>query len=179
MAVLFVSHSSKDDALAGALEAWLRANGFADLFVDHQQITGGAKWREELRASAAACRVVICVVTPNWLTSNECFNEFRAAWYMGKRIIPLFLLPGQSALGEEAKQRLSEVGAEDQGVNLASCVRSNQTLDLDADQSVAGRLKSGLCAAGALTRVGLDPEAFAIDRKLRPTPFPRPRLVWR
>jgi len=51
MAVLFVSHSSKDDVLASTLETWLRANGFTDLFVDHQHIIGGAKWREELRAS--------------------------------------------------------------------------------------------------------------------------------
>jgi hypothetical protein len=75
MAVLFVSHSSKDDALAAALETWLRANGFADLFVDHQHIIGGAKWREELRSAAAACRIVVCLVMLNWLASNECFNE--------------------------------------------------------------------------------------------------------
>jgi hypothetical protein len=31
MAVLFISHSSKDDALATALEAWLRVNGLAAL----------------------------------------------------------------------------------------------------------------------------------------------------
>jgi hypothetical protein len=102
MAVLFVSHSSKDDALAGALETWLRVNGFTDLFVDHQHIIGGAKWREELRASAGACRVVVCLVTANWLASNECFNEFRAAWYMGKRIIPLFLLSHPAAVGDDA-----------------------------------------------------------------------------
>jgi hypothetical protein len=79
MAVLFVSHSSKDDAAASALEAWLRANGFTDTFVDHQKLVGGAKWREELRASAGACRVVVCLITQNWLASNECFNEFRSA----------------------------------------------------------------------------------------------------
>ena len=86
MAVLFVSHSSKDDAAATALESWLRANGFTDIFVDHHSLAGGDKWREELRKSAGACRVVVCLVTENWLASDECFNEFRAAWYMGKRI---------------------------------------------------------------------------------------------
>jgi hypothetical protein len=34
------------------------------------------------------------------------------------------------------------------------------------------RLAAGLRAAGALAKIGLDPEAFAIDRKLRPMPFP-------
>jgi TIR domain-containing protein len=75
VAVLFISHSSKDDPATVALEAWLRVNGFTDFFVDHQNIAGGAKWREELRASAGACRVVICLITENRLASNECYNE--------------------------------------------------------------------------------------------------------
>ena len=45
MAVLFVSHSSRDDAAATALEAWLRANGFTDIFVDHHSLAGGDKWQ--------------------------------------------------------------------------------------------------------------------------------------
>ena len=51
MPVLFVSHSSMDDAAAGALETWLHANGFTDIFVDHHSIAGGEKWPEALRAS--------------------------------------------------------------------------------------------------------------------------------
>ncbi|HAH08735.1 MAG TPA: hypothetical protein DCL48_01395, partial [Alphaproteobacteria bacterium] len=60
MATLFVSHSSQDDAKADALEAWLKAHGFADLFVDHKSIAGGAKWAEALRVQtgAAPCRGV-------------------------------------------------------------------------------------------------------------------------
>jgi hypothetical protein len=46
MPVLFISHSSKHDGHASALEAWLRGNGFTDFFVDHQSIAGGEKWRE-------------------------------------------------------------------------------------------------------------------------------------
>ena len=59
MPVLFLSHSSKDDAQASAVEEWLRANGFTDIFVDHQTIAGGEKWPEALRASAGSCRVVV------------------------------------------------------------------------------------------------------------------------
>jgi hypothetical protein len=32
MTVLFVSHSSKDDAAASTLENWLRGRGFTDIF---------------------------------------------------------------------------------------------------------------------------------------------------
>lgn len=172
MPVLFVSHSSKDDAAASMLEAWLLRNGFEDIFLDHESLAGGAKWREELRASAGACRVVVCLVTANWLASDECFNEFRAAWYMGKRIIPLFALPPEPGLDAAGRKRLAEIRAEDQGLDLAPCLQPDHALDLEADPGVASRLKAGLSAAGALAKIDLDPEAFEVDRKLRPTPFP-------
>ena len=161
------------------METWLHANGFTDIFVDHHGIAGGEKWREALRASAGACRVVVCLVTENWLASHECFSEFLAAWYMGKRIIPLFLFSQRADLSAEAEQRLARVCAEDQGVDLATCIGRDAVLDIDADRDVAGRLKTGLRAAGAISRVGLDPEAFAIDRKLPPYPVPGPCLVRR
>jgi formylglycine-generating enzyme required for sulfatase activity len=172
MSVLFVSHSSKDDVAAGVLETWLHANGFTDIFVDHHSIAGGEKWPEALRASAGACRVVVCLVSENWLTSYDCFNEFLAAWYMGKRIIPLFLLLQPTNLDDEASKRFARVCAEYQGIDLKTCVARNADLDLDADREVASRLKSSLRAAGAISRVGLDPQAFAIDRTHRTTPFP-------
>jgi formylglycine-generating enzyme required for sulfatase activity len=174
MPALFISHSHKDDAATSALESWLLANGFTetDIFVDHVSIAGGAKWRDELRTSAGACRVVVCLVTANWLVSNECFNEFRAAWYMGKRIIPLFALSSKASLSQDAKKRLAEISAEDQGLDLSACLKSDGTIKFESAPNVAKQLQAGLCAAGALAKIGLDPEAFAIDRKLVPVPFP-------
>jgi formylglycine-generating enzyme required for sulfatase activity len=169
MAVLFVSHSSKDDVAATALEAWLRGRGFTDIFIDHSSIAGGEKWAQALRDASGTCRVVVCLVTQRWLASDECFPEFRAAWYMGKRIIPLLALePGNASSGE----KLAKVLAEDQGIDVASCICPEGRLDLARDPEVERRLETGLRAAGALAKVGLDPEAFVVDRKLRPTPFP-------
>jgi TIR domain len=142
MPVLFISHSSKDDARVDALADWLRADGFTDFFVDHQRIAGGDKWPEALRASAGSCRVVVCLVTPNWLASSECFAEFEAAWYMGKRIIPLFLLPPSTKLNAEAKTRLDRVCGQDQGIDLKSCVTAQGVVAIDADQDVASRLRA-------------------------------------
>jgi formylglycine-generating enzyme required for sulfatase activity len=169
MAVLFVSHSSKDDTAIAALEEWLLGHGFTDVFIDHSNISGGEKWAEALREASGACRVVVCLVTERWLASDECFGEFKAAWYMGKRIIPLLALePGNTSSGE----RLAKVLAEDQGLDVAPCMAENGRLDLARAPEVERRLEDGLRAAGALAKVGLDPEAFAIDRKLRPMPFP-------
>ena len=169
MAVLFVSHSSKDDDAATSLETWLRARGFTDIFIDHSSIAGGEKWAQALRDAAGACRVVVCLVTERWLASDECFGEFKAAWYMGKRIIPLLALQPGKARSDE---RLVKVLAEDQGFNVTACMTAECALDLTRDPAVERRVEAGLRAAGALSRVGLDPEAFAIDRKLRPMPFP-------
>jgi hypothetical protein len=88
---------------------------------------------------------------------------------MGKRIIPLLALePGNASSAE----RLAKVLAEDQGFNVAACMAAEGRLELARDPEVERRLEAGLRAAGALSRVGLDPEAFTTDPKLRPTPFP-------
>jgi hypothetical protein len=169
MPVVFVSHASKDDLAARGLEAWLCGHGFTDIFVDHTSIAGGEKWAQALRGASGACRVVICLVTERWLASDECFGEFKAAWYMGKRIIPLLALaPGKTAAGD----RLTKVLAEDQGFDVGPCMDADGGLGLSRDAEIERRLAAGLRAAGALAKIGLDPEAFAIDRKLRPMPFP-------
>jgi hypothetical protein len=172
MAVLFVSHSSKDDAKASSLEAWLRINGFNDVFVDHHSIAGGDAWRTALQKAAGACRAVLCLATANWLASKQCLAEFDAAFYMGKRVIPLLLLPAGHELDADAKLQLSRVGAHYQGINILSCLKSDGHLDLAADSEVQQRLKASLREAGALAEVGFDPEAFVVNRALRPTPFP-------
>jgi formylglycine-generating enzyme required for sulfatase activity len=171
MATIFISHSSRDDALASQLETWLKANGFTDLFIDHAHIAGGAGWADALRASAGSCRVVLCLVTPNWLASGECPSEFRAAWYMGKRIIPLFLLGDEAALDDRQRGELARVRAEAQGVDLGPLLTASG-LDLSRDDARAEVLKRGLREAGALAAVGLDPTAFETDRARRPSPFP-------
>jgi conflict system STAND superfamily ATPase/TIR domain-containing protein len=172
MPVLFVSHSSKDDAAASALEAWLRRNGFTDIFVDHHSIAGGDAWRLALQQAAGTCRVVVCLVTENWLASKDCLAEFDASFYMGKRIIPLFLLPARPAPGTEAGNRHAQVCAHYQGIDVLPCLGPDGALDLAKDRDIADRLKAGLRAGGALAEIGLDPEAFAVDRKLRAMPFP-------
>src|SRR5262245_46290058 len=104
MTTIFISHSSRDDSLASALVAWLTKHGFEDCFIDHT-IASGDKWTEALRRAKSACRVVLCLVTPNWLASDECYGEFLASWYNGKRTIPLIAF-GNAELDEKQQSRL-------------------------------------------------------------------------
>jgi formylglycine-generating enzyme required for sulfatase activity len=170
MAAIFLSHSSRNDNVASVLERWLRANGFGDLFVDHESIRAGDKWAEELRRAKASCRVVLFLVSREWLESDECYAEFKAAWYMGRRLIPLFWLD-KEGLSERQRSRLERVQGEDQGIAVPFTA-SEGDLELSAQPRLAEALQTGLRAAGALVQVGLDPLAFAIDRAAVPEPFP-------
>jgi WD40 repeat protein len=170
MPVIFLSHSSRDDRIVRQLEAWLIARGFDDLFIDHSDIRGGDKWTESLRRAKGACRIVLCLVTPQWLASDECFGEFTAAWYQGKRIIPLLAVDG-AALDEIQERRFRRITGEDQGFDIVSAL-SGDKLDPDRLTSISEPLQAGLRAGGGLAKIGLDPHAFEIDRALQPAPYP-------
>ena len=176
MASIFLSHSSRNDALASRLEAWLKRNGFDDLFVDHDSIRSGDKWTDALRRAKGSCRVVVCLVTPEWLASDECYGEFTAGWYAGRRMIPL-LAVAEANLDDKQKGRLVRVLNEDQAAEITAA-GAPTTLDLDAHPAIADTIKAGLRAAGALAKVGLDPYAFEIDRQIRPEPFPGLESFW-
>jgi hypothetical protein len=176
MPTIFFSHSSRDDAMASAVVDWLRARGFDDIFVDYDSIRAGDKWTETLRRASGSCRVVLCLVTPDWLASSECFGEFTAGWYAGRRMIPLVCVP-DAQLDETQKKRLSRVLLEDQGVDI-SRAGAPLALDLDGHPEVTTSFIEGLRAAGALAKVGLDPSVFSVDDRrdsegnlLKP-PFP-------
>ena len=144
MATVFVSHSSKDDPLVDDLIAWLHANGFRDTFADHQDILGGDNWTEQIRAKAAACHVALCVITPNWLTSSDCFNEFLAAWYMGKKILPVLLVDPTKPEPGDSGQRLSRVLAETQGIDLRKALSPEGQIELARHPATADLLLRSL-----------------------------------
>jgi hypothetical protein len=176
MATIFFSHSSHDDALASIVEEWLKRQGFDDIFIDHDSIRSGDKWTETLRRAGGSCRVVLSLVTANWLSSTECFGEFVAGWYAGRRMIPLLCTSG-STLDDTQKERLARVLLEDQGVDIS---RAGAPLALNFEQhpEVTAPFIEGLRAAGALAKVGLDPSVFPADDRrdaegnLLKSPFP-------
>ncbi|MEQ9258631.1 MAG: SUMF1/EgtB/PvdO family nonheme iron enzyme [Roseovarius sp.] len=154
MATVFVSHASRDDALAEDIVAWLHANGFRETFVDHLDILGGESFADQIRERAAKCRVVLCVITPNWLASSDCFNEYQAAWYMGKAILPLlFVDPSKHEPGEPGR-RLARVVAETQGIDLRKALLPEGRLALAENPATAGLLMRSLEATGARAGAG-------------------------
>lgn len=185
---IFVSHSSKDDSIAAQFEQWLIKRGFTSYFLDHSAnrgIAAGMNWKEALRKHERTCRVIVCLVSLDWLRSSDCFGEFVAATYLGKAIMPLFI-HGFSRLREEIEEdatrrrrgfplvdelleRLRYVSSEHQGVDVSTALRDGR-LNLEFDPAAEMRIDRGLRSAGALIDIGLDPEAFPIDPEKPPFP---------
>src|SRR5215813_4925988 len=88
MADIFISHSSKDDKLAAALgERIRRERPTWSLFYDKDHIRAGQRWQERLREELQSCRVVLALLSHNWLDSPWCFTEAVMATFRGKDVI--------------------------------------------------------------------------------------------
>jgi hypothetical protein len=94
MSILFISHSSNDNAQAIALQQWLKTNGWDDVFLDldpERGISAGERWEQALIDNASRCEVVLLLISSNWLNSSWCVDEFTHARRLNKRIFGLLL----------------------------------------------------------------------------------------
>ena len=78
---LFISHSSKDNIHALAVQRWLVENGWSaeDVFIDLHDMRAGEKWRETLVKANVACEALLYLASPEALGSDECRREVRRA----------------------------------------------------------------------------------------------------
>lgn len=130
MSSIFISHSSRDSAIAKELERRLDRQGHASVFLDldpEKGIVGGQSWERTLYRKLRACRAVIALVTDDYLQSHWCFAEVALARMEGKHLFALKVDP----LSAEAK--------------LPSILTEKQYIDLRGDsQEDWDRLWRGL-----------------------------------
>lgn len=92
---IFISHSSKDKALAEALTDLLKAalglpsNQIRCSSVDGHRLPVGVDTQSKLRAEVNAAKVVIGLVTPNSLASSYVMFELGARWGASLFLAPL------------------------------------------------------------------------------------------
>jgi hypothetical protein len=92
MALIFVSHSSRDGELAARMKNWLASQRFDCAFIDKDKTTGippRTDWEKTLYREVEQSQAVIVIQTPNWLASKWCFAEFTQARALGKAIFPV------------------------------------------------------------------------------------------
>ena len=89
MARVFLSHSSRDNASAGRIKAWLEQQGFDAPFLDfdkHAGIPPGADWEKTLYREIELSQALLILQSANWSDSKWCDREFTCARFLGKPI---------------------------------------------------------------------------------------------
>ena len=96
MADIFLSHSSADSDAADQIKSWLERDRESwSVFLDkhpHDGILAGQGWQDRLRSELQSCRLVLAIITPDWLASRWCFTEAVTATFRGKDFVGV--LPG-------------------------------------------------------------------------------------
>ena len=94
MPKVFISHSTKDKALARGIFAILQADGYTQdlLFLDSDEDAGielGRQWEPQLFEALFDCACLIVVVSPSWEKSSWCFAEAFVAKGLNRPILPI------------------------------------------------------------------------------------------
>src|SRR3712207_972403 len=96
MARVFVSHASKDAALAAEVHRWLVDDGHEAFFDQHLSdgLVVGEEWEKRLRERLRWADAVVCILTSAYLESVWCTSELTIAQSRGSRLLPLQVEPG-------------------------------------------------------------------------------------
>ena len=119
---VFLSHSKKDECLAGALVELLR--DCLDIPRNRIRYTSGVGYRydpgddhdEEIRKEVYGCKVFVGLLTPNSIQSSYVLFELGARWGADKRIAPLMacgVMPGDLPGPVKGKNAFHASKAED------------------------------------------------------------------
>jgi WD40 repeat protein len=98
MSAIFISHSSKDNTIAGEVKAKLLAQGHRSVFLDFDPENGipaGRNWEKELYLRLRACQAVVVLCSEHSMASLWCFAEITQARALGKHLFPLKTAPCQ------------------------------------------------------------------------------------
>ena len=85
----FISYARKDTAFA--VERLSRSLGSRgqEVWLDVDDIPGGAKWRDRVRRGIEACKAFLFVISPDSVSSTQCLEEIEDAVALNKLIVPV------------------------------------------------------------------------------------------
>ena len=164
MAQLFVSHSSKDNALALQVRERLADLGYESVFLDvapNDGLVPGAAWRDQLFTNLDRCQALVLIGTPDSSASRWCHSELALARWLRKPILAL-LVDGAAP---------HELVADLQGVKVSSTDVSSEVL------------RAGLLALGLEREASWDPDRSPfpglqpLDESYAPVFFGRERQL--
>ena len=94
---VFLSYSRQDSDAADYVASQLRAHeSRPTVFQDTLSIDPGASWQQKIWEALDACRKVVVLYSPSYLTSKVCQEEYEIAWLRerddGNVLVPLYLV---------------------------------------------------------------------------------------
>lgn len=96
---IFISHASADKPLVDGFVNFIRLGMDISnreiycITYNKGEIPSGDSFTEHIKENINNAKIVILLITPNFLHSNFCMAELGAAWAMGKKIIPIIVPP--------------------------------------------------------------------------------------
>jgi energy-coupling factor transporter ATP-binding protein EcfA2 len=123
MARVFISHSSRNNALAAEVRGWVTGDGH-EVFLDydrHDGVEAGGRWKERLYERLRWADAVVCVVTGDYVVSQWCFAEIVAAQTVGSLLLPLTAEQGVRHPLLDAVQSVAYHGAQRQQAQERIC----------------------------------------------------------
>ncbi len=89
VATIFISYTHADSAFVDRLDADLRTQGF-DTWVDRERLVAGLRWRRELQEAVERAQVLLIVLSPEAVASQNVQIEYDYALDLGKVVIPVY-----------------------------------------------------------------------------------------
>jgi hypothetical protein len=89
---VFLSYSRKNSAFVDELIISLESYGY-EILLDRQDLFPGEQWEPRLRRFIADADTTLCVVSSDWVASEQCVRELRIALDHGRRVIPVVVDP--------------------------------------------------------------------------------------
>jgi predicted ATPase len=86
---IFISYTHADSAFVDRLDADLRAQGF-ETWVDRERLVAGLRWRRELQEAVEGAQVLLIVLSPEAIASQNVQIEYDYALDLGKVVIPVY-----------------------------------------------------------------------------------------
>lgn len=94
---VFISYSRKNEAESRMLEDFLRKSWpEIRIFLDQNELDTGSAWQRKIFESLDRCEKVVALLSPDYLASDVCQEEFNIAWIRGRKtgrniIFPIYL----------------------------------------------------------------------------------------
>ena len=97
---IFISHSSKDKKIVDILVDKILQNGMGfnhtEIFctsIEGLGIKTGEDWRNYIKENLLKAKVIILLITPNYIESEMCLAEIGASWTSEAFVVPIIVPP--------------------------------------------------------------------------------------